>query len=103
MWWLLKSELCESSSKFSFYVKQNTVNNDKLHFLGQVFQNFSKSVLPVDLSIFVKVLKTLKDFFQHSSYTGFIQYTVLVFPFWNDVLNNIQHRACNKDNMGSCK
>ncbi len=68
-----------------------------------MFQNFSKSVLPVDLSIFVKVLKTLKDLFQHSSYTGFIQYTVLVFPFWNDVLYNIQHRACNKDNTESCK
>lgn len=39
-----------------------------------------RSVLPVDLAIFVEVLKTLKDLFQHRSYTGFIQHTGLVFP-----------------------
>lgn len=50
-------------------------------------------LLPVDLSVLVKVLQALKHIFQHGGYAGLVQDACLVLASWDDMLDDVQHWA----------
>lgn len=53
----------------------------------------------MDLPIFVKVLQSLQDFFKDGGDAGFIQHSGLVLATWDDMFDDVQHRACEKDRL----
>lgn len=56
-------------------------------------QLITDELLPVDLSVLVKVLQAFQHILQHRGYGGLVQDAGLVFPSGDDVFDHIQHRA----------
>lgn len=50
----------------------------------------------MNLPIFVKVLQTLKDFFEDGGDAGLIQHSSPVLPTRDDMLDDVQHWACKR-------